>query len=248
MNTFWLVAGHGDGDPGAVSGNRKESEYTRDLCYDIVDYCSNYGINVSLYDPEKDLYKSREYGKFIKGDEVLEVHFNAFNGKAYGTELLINSKFNADELDRKIYTIMGKVFFQRGIKGRSDLANMNNFSTKGVGYRLLEVCFIDNDSDISKYNESYNTIVSALGFAICSYMKESGETGVKVTVGTKSYLVTINTKKDPLNIRKGPGTDYVVSGSIPKDGKKYTIVEEKNGWGKLKSGAGWICLQYTKKV
>ena len=29
---------------------------------------------------------------------------------------------------------------------------------------------------------------------------------------------------------------------------KYTIVEEKNGWGRLKSGAGWISLSYTKKV
>ena len=28
----------------------------------------------------------------------------------------------------------------------------------------------------------------------------------------------------------------------------YTIVGEKNGWGKLKSGAGWISLQYTKKL
>lgn len=29
---------------------------------------------------------------------------------------------------------------------------------------------------------------------------------------------------------------------------KYTIVEEKNGWGRLKSGAGWISLSYTKKA
>ena len=28
----------------------------------------------------------------------------------------------------------------------------------------------------------------------------------------------------------------------------YTIIEEKNGFGKLKSGAGWIELKYTKKV
>ena len=28
----------------------------------------------------------------------------------------------------------------------------------------------------------------------------------------------------------------------------YTIVDEKDGWGKLKSGAGWISLKYTTKV
>lgn len=50
-----------------------------------------------------------------------------------------------------------------------------------------------------------------------------------------------------LNYRSGPGTNYKVNGTI-KDRGKYTIVEEKNGWGRLKSGAGWICLAYTKKV
>lgn len=28
----------------------------------------------------------------------------------------------------------------------------------------------------------------------------------------------------------------------------YTIVAENNGWGKLKSGAGWINLSYTKRT
>lgn len=45
------------------------------------------------------------------------------------------------------------------------------------------------------------------------------------------------------NIRSGAGTGYSVVGAIREvTGKKnkYTIVEEKNGWGRLKSGAGWI--------
>lgn len=54
-----------------------------------------------------------------------------------------------------------------------------------------------------------------------------------------------------LNIRKGPGLNYKVTGQI-KDKGIYTIVaEDKTGalpWGKLKSGAGWICLNYTKKL
>ena len=31
-------------------------------------------------------------------------------------------------------------------------------------------------------------------------------------------------------------------------GQAFTIVEEKNGFGKLKSGAGWLDLEYLKKV
>jgi hypothetical protein len=50
-----------------------------------------------------------------------------------------------------------------------------------------------------------------------------------------------------LNIRAGAGTSYKINGTI-KDKGVYTIVEEKSGWGKLKSGAGWIYLGYTKKV
>lgn len=55
-----------------------------------------------------------------------------------------------------------------------------------------------------------------------------------------------------LNIRKGAGTNYGTNGSI-RDKGTYTIVEESTGkgatkWGKLKSGAGWISLDYTKKV
>lgn len=52
-------------------------------------------------------------------------------------------------------------------------------------------------------------------------------------------------------IRSGAGTDNKVVGAIREvAGKKnkYTIVEEKNGWGRLKSGAGWISLSYTKKA
>ena len=50
---------------------------------------------------------------------------------------------------------------------------------------------------------------------------------------------------DPaLNIRKGPGVSYDITGCI-KDKGTYTIVEVKNSWGRLKSGAGWINLSYT---
>ena len=56
---------------------------------------------------------------------------------------------------------------------------------------------------------------------------------------------------DDLNIRKGPGTNYAKNGVTGKG--SFTIVAESDGqgatkWGKLKSGAGWISLDYAKKV
>lgn len=52
---------------------------------------------------------------------------------------------------------------------------------------------------------------------------------------------------DSLNIRSGPGTEYEITGSIDKGGS-YTIVEVKENWGRLKSDAGWICLDYTERI
>jgi hypothetical protein len=72
------------------------------------------------------------------------------------------------------------------------------------------------------------------------------------TVSTPAFTAyTVKVTADTLNIRKGPGTNYGANGSI-KDKGVYTIVEESTGpgaikWGKLKSGAGWISLDYTQK-
>jgi hypothetical protein len=55
-----------------------------------------------------------------------------------------------------------------------------------------------------------------------------------------------------LNIRKGPGTNYARTGKYTGKGV-FTIVAESSGtgaskWGKLKSGSGWISLDYAKKI
>lgn len=60
-----------------------------------------------------------------------------------------------------------------------------------------------------------------------------------------SYLVKVTA--NGLNIRQGIGTGTDIVGCITDKGT-YTIVETKGNWGKLKSGAGWICLDYTQKV
>lgn len=65
------------------------------------------------------------------------------------------------------------------------------------------------------------------------------------TSSTLGYKVKITASV--LNVRAGAGTKYKINTQIKKN-EVYTIVEEYNGWGKLKSGAGWISLKYTKKV
>ena len=56
-----------------------------------------------------------------------------------------------------------------------------------------------------------------------------------------------------LNIRKGPGTNYAKTGQYTGKGV-FTIVAESagagstTGWGKLKSGAGWVSLDFCTRV
>ena len=66
----------------------------------------------------------------------------------------------------------------------------------------------------------------------------------------QSYLVRVSIPD--LNIHKGPGTDKAKTGKCTGVGT-FTIVEEADGkgaskWGKLKSGAGWVSLDYCRKV
>lgn len=76
----------------------------------------------------------------------------------------------------------------------------------------------------------------------------------KPTGGTTGATVTpyhVRVKITNLNIRKGPGTNYGATGYIRPG--IYTIVAESTGkgaakWGKLKSGAGWISLDYATKT
>lgn len=67
----------------------------------------------------------------------------------------------------------------------------------------------------------------------------------------KPYTVRITINN--LNIRKGPGTNYATTGKYTGKGV-FTIIEESTGkgsskgWGKLKSNAGWVSLDYVTKL
>ena len=61
----------------------------------------------------------------------------------------------------------------------------------------------------------------------------------------KSFLVRVIASA--LNVRAGAGVQYKIN-TVVKKGEAFTIVDELNGWGKLKSGKGWIHLGYTERV
>mgnify|MGYP003617357829 CR=1 FL=1 len=67
----------------------------------------------------------------------------------------------------------------------------------------------------------------------------------------KPYVARVTA--NVLNIRQSPTTQAKIVGTLRKD-SAYTIVEEQDGqgsvkgWGKLKSGAGWIALDFVQFI
>lgn len=133
-----------------------------------------------------------------------------------------------------------------GISGNTITVTEGNMSD-AVGHRKLKV------------NGRY-----IRGFGTPNYAAKAASMGAggvttppsaeKPTGGTTGATVTpyhVRVKITNLNIRKGPGTNYGATGYIQPG--IYTIVAESTGkgaakWGKLKSGAGWISLDYATKT
>ena len=63
--------------------------------------------------------------------------------------------------------------------------------------------------------------------------------------GFAPYKVSVTANK--LNVREKPDLSGYVK-TIAAKGTKYTIVYEKGDWGKLENGAGWVALEYVKKI
>ncbi len=79
------------------------------------------------------------------------------------------------------------------------------------------------------------------------------ETPVVTTPTEEFKPYSVRVTISDLSVRRGPGTNYTKTGKFTGKGV-FTIVAESKGtgstkgWGKLKSGVGWISLDYADKL
>lgn len=167
-----LIAGHGDGDPGALNTSLgyKEADLAREVVYGIStilkDYCT-----VQIYNPEKNLYRELKNGRESKNlfkdfEYVFEVHFNAFNKSASGSECLVKGEKGISVEQGILSNLASLGFKNRGVKERNDLQNMNMCRSVGVSYCLLETCFIDSNSDLQIYLGNRGKVAQLIAEAI----------------------------------------------------------------------------------
>ena len=101
----------------------------------------------------------------------------------------------------------------------------------------------------AQYGTTVDTLVELNGIQNPNLIVVGQVLKLPGAAGFEPYTVKVSVTE--LRIRSGPGTDNASKGFIAPG--VYTIVEEADGqgakrWGKLKSGAGWISLDYAEKL
>lgn len=194
------------------------------LCADI---CKRNGKKKLLWFADKD--KSLSYAP--KSDEmVITVH-----------RWFANKSCPGNWLYARLGDLAAKVTAALGGAANAPTADST------VWYRVRKT-WADSKSQLGAYKELANAKACADKNAGYFVFDESGKS-LYPNVGIVPYMVRVSIAD--LNIRKGPGTNYARTQYIPTG--IYTIVEETGGqgaskWGKLKSGAGWIALDFCTKV
>jgi N-acetylmuramoyl-L-alanine amidase len=185
---------------------------------------------------------------------LISIHHNAYTGKwnnATGVEVFRHTLYShkqAKELTSKLTAAISKA---TGLKNRGAKTGLLGvIATSKIPCILCEGGFMDskNDYKVITSEAGQKAYAKAVADTIISYYglkKTATKTTTTKTTTTKEYKVKINTAV--LNVREGAGVKYKVKTTVKKN-EVYTIVETKGNWGKLKSGAGWISLAYTKKV
>lgn len=235
---IYINPGHSDTDPGAV-GYETERKLTVKVSNYMNDYLlTNYQCETKMNPGTIGSLTtiSNEANKW-GADLMVSNHFNA--GKGDGYEALVYSEKNKalGQCFEKYVKNVGQN--SRGVKYRPDLGILRLTTMPAV---LNEGAFVDNWNDIKDWNDDDE--LKTLGIAYAKAAAEYLSLPKKAGTSSGSFLVQVTIKD--LYIRSGAGTGYKKKGFI-KPGV-YTIVETSGNWGKLKSGKGWICLDYAKRI
>lgn len=176
---IYLIAGHNGKGTGASSKYGDEGEETIDLRNDIAaklrHECNIKVVTDEDFTPLKKVLTWLQ--KARKDDVIVDIHFNAFNGEAHGTEVIIANEHNyrektlASNLQKAMVDALGTR--SRGVKterltARKRIGILSGRPKKAINV-LLEVCFIDNKSDMKKYDDNYCELVQAIADVLCEH-------------------------------------------------------------------------------
>ena len=215
-------------------------KYLKQLGNEVLDVTPPDSTSTSSSDLAYGVNKANNW----RADLFVSIHFNkvydSYNG-AIGSEVCVYS--NHDYAQRVVDGLASLGFKNRGQKIRIGLYELKNTKMKAM---IVETCFVEATEDVALYNKlGADAVGKKIAESIANKKVQAVNSSTNQSNSGASYRVRITASV--LNVRKGAGTNYSIATTVKKN-EVYTIVEEKNGWGKLKSGAGWISLSYTSKL
>ncbi|MEY8371339.1 N-acetylmuramoyl-L-alanine amidase [Aerococcaceae bacterium 50-4] len=149
-----IAFGHGNGDPGAVSGTFTEAEMVRKLKPYLAKWAKEAGVKMAFY--MDNLYQHAGDMKSYADWVVVEVHMDAAAKPQKGGHVIIHRDYLPDAMDQNLIDVIGKHFGlvtrnSLGLSKRGDLLNCNNARRWGINYRLLELFFLADATDRNYY-------------------------------------------------------------------------------------------------
>lgn len=178
---------------------------------------------------------------------------NTWPGSAWDGKSVISMKTGEETEDGKAYTITAE--FRKYSCIEDSIADHSAYLTGAkdgdkLRYEGLKGCKKYKQAAQIIKDGGYATSTSYVK-ALCDIIKEYKLTDYEVKKAAKPATKPAESKPaaktfkvqvtaDDLRIRKTPNLQGEITGYTGKG--VFTITEEKGGWGKLKSGAGWICL------
>lgn len=195
---------------GACGNGYKEADLTRELVNNLAKKLKQYAT-VDTYNQNRNAFYDVQNGKFSIGkyNYVLEIHFNASNGKGHGTECFVTTRENGITVEQAIMKNMSKFFTLRdndsifdGVK-RTNFLVINTVKNAGMSGALLETCFIDNKSDMNIYQKNKDKIAQAICDGIVSgfgLKKNSTSTTTNKTQTTTTNKTNTSNKNTTIKV------------------------------------------------
>ena len=249
--------GHGYNTPGkrVPDNSMREWEFNYATAKYLKEELENNGFRTLMVsDTKEDTSLATRVSRInnAKADMSISIHANANTGtwnSANGIETFAYSSTSKGNTIAKI--VQSELIKATGLRDRGVKYNSLYMTRKPSCVAILVECgFMDNktEAELLKSDAYRRKCAKAMCKAVCQYYgipyKEITSSPI---VNNKNY--TVHGLVDVLHVRSGAGMSYAVTSTV-KQGGVYTIVEEKNGWGKLKSGTGWINLnsKYVKRM
>ena len=176
--SMMLDAGHGGVEPGAIYNERREKDDTLKLVLAIGEILQNNGIDVS-YTRTTDVYET-PFEKAMEANQAgvdffVSIHRNSFpvDNQVSGVESLVYDfsgiKYEmAQEINAQLEAIG---FVNLGVKERPNLVVLKRTQMPAV---LVEVGFINSDTDNLLFDENFYDIAQAIAEGILDTLNSSG--------------------------------------------------------------------------